>query len=67
MNAPYALARMAIADPCPHDEGVPSRFRLPMPASVLDFLSGGLLQLGWGELLIYLLVAVQITIFAVTL
>src|SRR3546814_17261710 len=39
----------------------------PMPASTLDFLAGGLLQFGWGELLLYLLVATQLTIFAVTL
>ncbi|MBA3487468.1 MAG: fatty acid desaturase [Lysobacter sp.] len=38
-----------------------------MPASLLDFLAGGLLQAGWVSLLIYLLVATQITIFAVTL
>ncbi|MDQ3269556.1 MAG: fatty acid desaturase [Pseudomonadota bacterium] len=38
-----------------------------MPASPLDFLAGGLLQAGWVGLLIYLLVATQLTIFAVTL
>ena len=38
-----------------------------MPASVLDFLAGGLLQAGWGSLLVYFLVATQLTIFAVTL
>ena len=38
-----------------------------MPASILDFLAGGLLQSGWGELLLYLLVATQLTIFSVTL
>ncbi|WP_027079566.1 acyl-CoA desaturase [Luteimonas mephitis] len=38
-----------------------------MPASILDFLAGGLLQFGWGEMLLYLLVATQLTIFAVTL
>src|SRR3546814_3952058 len=38
-----------------------------MPASTLDFLAGGLLQLGWGEMLLYLLVATQLTISAVTL
>ncbi|MFN3703667.1 acyl-CoA desaturase [Thermomonas sp.] len=43
-----------------------------MPASLLDpalldFLAGGLLQFGWGEMLLYLLVATQITIFTVTL
>jgi stearoyl-CoA desaturase (delta-9 desaturase) len=38
-----------------------------MSLSLFDFLAGGLLQWGWGSLLIYLLVATQITIFAVTL
>jgi stearoyl-CoA desaturase (delta-9 desaturase) len=38
-----------------------------MPASLLDFLAGGLLQFGWGEMLLYLLVATQLTIFSVTL
>ncbi|MDQ3287338.1 MAG: fatty acid desaturase [Pseudomonadota bacterium] len=38
-----------------------------MPASLLDFFAGGLLQAGWVGLLIYLLVATQLTIFAVTL
>ncbi|WP_394002032.1 acyl-CoA desaturase [Luteimonas sp. WGS1318] len=38
-----------------------------MPASMLDFLSGGLLQFGWGAMLLYLLAATQLTIFAVTL
>ena len=38
-----------------------------MSASLTDFLAGGLLQLGWGSMLVYLLVATQITIFTVTL
>ncbi|MES2671756.1 MAG: fatty acid desaturase [Pseudomonadota bacterium] len=38
-----------------------------MSLSLIDFLAAGLLQAGWGSLLIYLLVATQITIFAVTL
>ena len=38
-----------------------------MPASVLDFLSSGLLQFGWWEMLAYLLVVTQLTIFTVTL
>jgi stearoyl-CoA desaturase (delta-9 desaturase) len=38
-----------------------------MSLSLFDFLAAGLLQAGWGSLLIYLLVATQITIFAVTL
>ena len=38
-----------------------------MPASLLDFLAGGLLQAGWVSLLIYFLVATQLTIFSVTL
>ncbi len=38
-----------------------------MPASLLDFLSSGLLQFGWGAMALYLLVATQLTIFAVTL
>ena len=38
-----------------------------MPASVLDFLSSGLLQFGWWEMLAYLLVVTQLTIFSVTL
>jgi stearoyl-CoA desaturase (delta-9 desaturase) len=33
----------------------------------LDFLGGGLLQFGWVGLLVYLLVATQLTIFSVTL
>lgn len=36
-------------------------------SSLLDFLAGGLLQASWGELLIYLLVVTQLTIFSVTL
>lgn len=36
-------------------------------ASFPDFLAGGLLQPGWIELALYLLVATQLTIFAVTL
>jgi stearoyl-CoA desaturase (delta-9 desaturase) len=35
--------------------------------SLLDFLSGGLVQAGWGAMLVYLLVATQLTIFSVTL
>ncbi len=38
-----------------------------MPASLLDFLAGGLLQFGWGALAIYFLIATQLTIFSVTL
>ncbi|MDI9238210.1 fatty acid desaturase [Lysobacter sp. LF1] len=38
-----------------------------MPASLFDFLAGGLLQATWGQLLIYLLVVTQLTIFSVTL
>ncbi len=38
-----------------------------MPVSFLDFLAGGLLQFGWWEMLLYLLVVTQITIFTVTL
>src|SRR5688500_14762000 len=38
-----------------------------MPASLLDFLAGGLLQAGWVSLLIYFLAATQLTIFSVTL
>ena len=37
-----------------------------MPA-FLDFLAGGLFQAGWGTLLIYFLIATQLTIFSVTL
>ncbi len=37
-----------------------------MPA-LLDFLAGGLLQVGWGTLALYLLVATQLTILSVTL
>src|SRR5690606_39256817 len=43
--------------------GVPSA----MPASLLDFLAGGLFQAGFVTLLVYLLVATQLTIFSVTL
>ncbi|MUV13238.1 DesA family fatty acid desaturase [Noviluteimonas gilva] len=35
--------------------------------ALLDFLGGGLLQFGWVGLLVYLLVATQLTIFSVTL
>ena len=38
-----------------------------MSASLIDFLAGGLLQFGWWEMLLYLLVVTQITIFTVTL
>jgi len=38
-----------------------------MSASILDFIAGGLLQFGWLEMLLYLLVVTQITIFTVTL
>ena len=38
-----------------------------MPASLLDFLTGGLVQPGWVTLVVYLLVATQLTIFSVTL
>jgi stearoyl-CoA desaturase (delta-9 desaturase) len=38
-----------------------------MPASLLDFLIGGLVQPGWIALAVYLLVATQLTIFSVTL
>ncbi len=38
-----------------------------MSLSLFDFLAAGVLQAGWGSLLIYLLAATQITIFAVTL
>ena len=38
-----------------------------MPASLLEFLSGGLLQFGWWAMLAYLLVVTQVTIFTVTL
>src|SRR5690606_41091405 len=47
-----------------------SMMSFPTPdssSSILDFLAGGLLQFGWGEMLLYLLVATQLTIFAVTL
>ena len=33
----------------------------------LEFLSGGLVQAGWVTLLVYFLVATQLTIFSVTL
>ncbi len=38
-----------------------------MPASLIDFLAGGLFQSGWVGLLVYFLVVTQLTIFAVTL
>lgn len=38
-----------------------------MPASLIDFLAGGLLQLGFWPLLLYFLAATQLTIFSVTL
>ncbi|MCA0393198.1 MAG: fatty acid desaturase [Proteobacteria bacterium] len=38
-----------------------------MPASLLDFLAGGLLQFGFWSLALYFLVATQLTIFSVTL
>ncbi|GAA5067933.1 fatty acid desaturase [Lysobacter panacisoli] len=47
----------------------PARFppESRMSASLLDFLAGGLLQASWGELLVWLLVVTQLTIFSVTL
>src|SRR5690606_18505285 len=41
--------------------------RTTMHVSISDFLAGGLLQPGWVALAVYLLVATQLTIFAVTL
>ncbi len=38
-----------------------------MPAFLIDFLAGGLLQASFGALVVYLLVTTQLTIFAVTL
>jgi len=38
-----------------------------MPASVIDFLAGGLLQWGFWPLALYFLAATQLTIFSVTL
>ena len=38
-----------------------------LDASILNFLAGGLLQFGWWQMLLYLLVVTQITIFTVTL
>ena len=38
-----------------------------MSLSVFDFLASGLLQFSWGEMLLYLLLATQLTIFSVTL
>ena len=38
-----------------------------MPASLIDFLAGGLVQASLGTLVIYFLVATQLTIFSVTL
>ena len=38
-----------------------------MPASLIEFLAGGLLQWGFWPLALYLLVATQLTIFSVTL
>ena len=41
--------------------------RFPMPASLLDFLSGGLLQFGFWPLVIVFLAVTQLTILSVTL
>ncbi|MFT4179786.1 MAG: fatty acid desaturase [Thermomonas sp.] len=38
-----------------------------LDASILNFLAGGLLQFGWWQMLLYLLIVTQITIFTVTL
>jgi len=38
-----------------------------MPSFLIDFLTGGLLQLSWWELVLVLLVCTQLTIFSVTL
>src|SRR3546814_919009 len=66
--APYPPAGMAFDRARPHHAWTRSPdSAYPMPASILDFLAGGLLQFGWGEMLLYLLVATQLTIFAVTL
>src|SRR3546814_20476396 len=66
--APYPPAGMAFDRARPHHAWTRSPDpAYPMLASILDFLAGGLLQFGWGEMLLYLLVATQLTIFAVTL
>ena len=36
-----------------------------MSVSLLDFLAGGLLQAGWGEMLVWLLVVTQLTMMAI--
>ena len=38
-----------------------------MSVSLFDVLAGGLVQAGWGTLVLYLLIATQLTIFSVTL
>jgi stearoyl-CoA desaturase (delta-9 desaturase) len=38
-----------------------------MSTSLIDFLAGGVLQPGWGQMLLYLLIVTQLTIFTVTL
>ncbi|WP_407353210.1 acyl-CoA desaturase [Luteimonas sp. R10] len=45
----------------------PTAFDRPMPASLLDFLAGGLLQFGFWQLALFFLVATQLTILSVTL
>src|SRR3546814_6127982 len=59
-TAPYPPAGMAFDRARPHHARTRSPdSAYPMPASILDFLAGGLLQFGWGEMLLYLLVAPQ--------
>lgn len=51
----------------PHHAGVPSISEHVMPASLIDFLAGGLLQWSFWPLAAYFLVATQLTILSVTL
>jgi stearoyl-CoA desaturase (Delta-9 desaturase) len=67
MAYPYARARMEIVIAQPHDFGLSSRDASVMPPSFLDFLVSGVTQIGWGALLVYFLIATQLTIFSVTL
>ncbi len=64
---PYGRARMEIVIAQPHDFTLSFRDASAMPPSFLDFLVSGVTQIGWGALLVYFLIATQLTIFSVTL
>src|SRR5690606_23751444 len=58
---------LAIHGVAPHHGPTPPRSSIRMPASLLDFLAGGLVQSGFWGLFAFFLVVTQLTIFTVTL